>query len=151
MKRALLLAALCMSLPIAPTVYAGLGGDSANVQADADALHGVVKWKSGTLYDVGEFSTDTGIRVREYLSRTGMVFAIAWDGPVLPDLQQLLGSYFVPYTTALVAQDHLGLRRSLRLASSDLVVESGGHLRAYVGRAYLPLRLPADVALTELR
>jgi hypothetical protein len=150
MSRALPLAILGVSLILAPNAYAGLGGDAADIQADADALHGTVLLTAGTLYDVVEISTDVGIHVREYLSRAGTVFAICWNGPVAPDLHVLLGNYFVSYATALATQDHLGLRRSVRLTTTQLVVESGGHLRAYVGRAYLPLRLPAAVGLAEL-
>jgi len=151
MSRALLHAIVGLSLVLAPKANAGLGGDSADIQADAEALHGTVLPTTGALYDVVQISTDAGIQVREYLSHSGTVFAICWDGPVAPDLHVVLGSYFVDYSTALATQDHLGLRRSVRLTTTQLVVEYGGHLRAYVGRAYLPLRLPAGVGLAELR
>jgi Protein of unknown function (DUF2844) len=39
----------------------------------------------------------------------------------------------------------------VRIATSDLVVESEGHLRAYVGRGYLPALVPAGVSIGELR
>jgi hypothetical protein len=79
------------------------------------------------------------------------VFAVSWTAPVLPDLHRLLGSYFNEYTTALAALNRPGLRRSVRIASSGLVVESAGHLRAYAGRAYLPAFVPAGVQWADLR
>jgi hypothetical protein len=38
----------------------------------------------------------------------------------------------------------------LRVALPGLIVESGGHLRAYAGRAYLPALVPAGVPAADL-
>ena len=130
---------------------ASLAGDAASVSRDADALHGVKQTSIHPQFDIQQIDTDNGIQVREYLNRDGTVFAVTWAGPVVPDLQQLLGSQFTAYTTELAAREHLGLHRSVRLATSDLVVESDGHLRAYVGRAYLPAMIPIGVSAAELR
>jgi hypothetical protein len=129
---------------------AALGGDAASVLADAVASKGTVNTVVRQQYDIQEFTADSGVRVREYLNREGVVFAVSWSGPVLPDLQRLLGTHFAEYTAALAALDHPGLHRSVRVASSTLVVESGGHMRAYAGRAYLPALVPAGVSPAEL-
>jgi hypothetical protein len=129
---------------------AGLGGDEASALADGVASKGTVSAVIRQQYEMQEVSTDTGVQVREYLNRDGMVFAVSWTGPVLPDLQRLLGTHFAAYTTALAALNHPGLQRSVRVASQALVVESGGHLRAYAGRAYLPALIPAGVSPAEL-
>jgi hypothetical protein len=129
---------------------ADLGGDAASALADASELHGVVNTISLPLYAVQEITADTGLRVREYVNRDGVVFAVSWSGPVLPDLQRLLGAHYVEYTTALAALNHPGLHRSLRVALPGLIVESGGHLRAYAGRTYLPALVPAGVPAADL-
>ncbi len=129
---------------------AGLGSDAAQVLADATAMLGVIQSTPGQQYDVQEITAGTGTRVREYLSRSGQVFAVSWVGPVVPDLRQLLGSHYDSYAKGLSAL-RPGLRRSVRIASGDLVVESGGHMRAYSGRAYLPAFIPPGVPLSELR
>jgi hypothetical protein len=151
-KRSLLLAmAVANPLWVAPA-HASLGSDAASVLADGAELHGVVNSVIGQQYDIQEIAAEPGLRVREYLTRDGVVFAVSWTAPVLPDLQRLLGErFFEEYTTALAALNHSGLHRSVRVALSDLVVESGGHLRAYAGRAYLPALIPAGVAVAELR
>ncbi len=113
-------------------------------------LHGVVNSTSLPQYDIEEITADTGMRVREYVGRDGVVFAVNWTGPAMPNLQRLLGTHYVEYTTALAALSRPGLHRSVRIASSELVVESGGHLRAYAGRAYLPKLIPAGVAMADL-
>jgi hypothetical protein len=132
------------------SAHAGLGSDAASVLADATELHGVVNSAVHQQCDVQEISAETGMHVREYLNRDGVVFAVSWTGPVLPDLQQLLATYYAPYTAALAALNHPGLHRSARVTLPELVVESGGHLRAYAGRAYLPALIPAGMSAADL-
>jgi hypothetical protein len=148
--RALLFAVLGINPLWVGSAYAALGGDADGVLTDAAELHGIANTEIRQQYDIQEISAETGMRVREYLSRDGVVFAVSWSGPVLPDLQRLLGAHFAEYATALKALTHPGLHRSVRVASSELVVESGGHLRAYAGRAYLPALIPAGVSATEI-
>ncbi len=132
------------------SAHAALGGDAAGVPADAAELHGAVNTEIRQQYAIQEISAESGMRVREYLSRDGVVFAVSWSGPVLPDLQRLLGAHFAEYSAALKALIHPGLQRSVQVASPELIVESGGHLRAYAGRAYLPALVPAGVSPAEL-
>jgi hypothetical protein len=148
---ALLLLVLGTSALRVESARASLAGDAASVLSDADELHGVVQASILQQFEVQEILTDNGMQVREFLNRGGVVFAVTWAGPVVPDLQRLLGTQFPVYTAELAARDHLGLHRSVRVATSRLVVESDGHLRAYVGRAYLPAMIPAGVSAAELR
>lgn len=140
---------LCVvsSLP----AWAALGGNAASVSADVDTLKGEVRTTLLQSYDIHEITDTNGMRIREYLSRRGSVFAVAWAGPVMPDLPRLLGSHFTAYADALLAQPRTGHRRSLRVVTADLVLESGGHMRAIAGRAYLPAELPAGVSPTDIR
>jgi hypothetical protein len=135
---------------VAP-VRAALGGDTASVASDADALHGVIHSTPLQQYDIQEITSDNGMRLREFQNRSGVVFAIVWSGPAMPDLQKLLGASYQTYTTALAAASHSTLKRPLRIATSDLVVESEGHMRAYSGRAYLPALIPAGTSPADLR
>ncbi len=149
--RALLLLIVGTGVLWAESAHASLGGDTASVSSDADELHGIVQESILQQFEVQQIVTDNGMEVREFLNQDGIVFAVSWAGPVVPDLQQLLGTQFASYSAALAARDHLGLRRAVRVATSDLVVESDGHLRAYVGRAYLPAMIPIGVSAAELR
>jgi Protein of unknown function (DUF2844) len=142
---------LAANLICAATACAGLGDDAAGVAADAKTLQGGLHIQSLPLFDIHDISTDSGLHVREYLDRNGIVFAVSWDGPVQPDLQRLLQASFAEYNQARAALTQPGLRRSLRMVSPDLVVETGGHLRAYSGRAYLPKRVPAGATAADLR
>jgi hypothetical protein len=142
---------LGISLLCAGSAYAGLGSNTASVQDDASALNGAISVEIRQQYSIREISAETGMHVREFLNQDGVVFAVSWSGPALPDLQQILGTHFAEYSAALAALTHPGFHRSVRVASSGLIVESGGHLRAYAGRAYLPALVPAGVTLADLR
>ena len=92
-------------------------------------------------YVTRDTTLSTGTRVREYISPGGLVFAVTWDGPVLPDLKALLGTYF----DALVAESarmpragrsHIGVRLP------EVVIHSGGHMRAFEGSAWIPAQFP---------
>jgi hypothetical protein len=149
-KCALLVAAIGMSpFWAAGSARAALGGDAASVLDDGISMSGGVHSETGRQYEVFKISTATGVSVREYVNPDGIVFAASWSGPVPPDLRQLLGAHFSTYAAALTAVAHPGSHRSLRVESSGLVVELGGHLRAYVGRAYLAALIPAGVTAAE--
>jgi hypothetical protein len=84
-----------------------------------------------------------GASVRQYVSPAGKVFAVAWQGPAMPDLRQLLGPHFDRYVAA--AKDKRVKRAPVVIRESTLVLVSGGHPRAFSGRAYVPDLVPQDV------
>lgn len=131
------------------TAFATLGGDVASIQADQSAMNASLQITAEKGYAIHGLRTQAGLAVREYLSEAGQVFAVAWRGPTLPDLRQLLGNYYAAFTAAAQAQrsghGHLVIHRD------DLVVESSGHMRAFFGRAYLPQQLPPGVKLSEIQ
>jgi hypothetical protein len=93
-------------------------------------------------------STD-GVTVREYIAPSGKVFAVAWNGPLQPDLRQVLGRYFDEYHSG-ASSPRVG-RRSLVLERTDLVVHSFGHMRAFHGNAYVPSLLPPNFSATDIK
>ena len=92
----------------------------------------------------------TGTTVVEYLDKTGTVFAISWQGPVLPDLPATLGSYF-PQFTAEVQRLGRAARASgaLNLRTADLVVHSQGRMRHFSGYAYAPGLVPEGLDVQD--
>ena len=131
------------------TTLAALGGDLASVQTDQARLKATLRpvMQNGK-YAVHELQVPSGTVIRQYASPDGSVFGIAWRGPMLPDLKQLLGTYFDQYAAANVK--HTG-HRSIRIHQGGLVFESSGHMRAFVGRAYVPQLVPPGVAIEEIR
>jgi hypothetical protein len=133
---------------------ASLGGDIASVETDRmhmKAKHAAHQIPSSTgSYNVHETTLPTGTMVRQYVSQNGVVFAVTWSGPFMPDLRQLLGPHFDTMVARQSKQNHSG-HRILRQHESDLVVESGGHPRSFAGRAYLPDALPVGVAEKDIQ
>jgi hypothetical protein len=101
-----------------------------------------------TNYRVHDIELPSGTVLREFAALDGKVFAVAWSGPSIPNLRQALGRYFDEYVSAAGAMH--GVRHRIEVQESDLVVQSGGHMRRFSGRAYLPAALPAGVTLDEL-
>ncbi|MGD0270495.1 MAG: DUF2844 domain-containing protein [Candidatus Sulfotelmatobacter sp.] len=132
--------------------WASLGGDRASVDADQVHLQGTRTTKTAESYTVHEIQASNGTVVREYVSAEGKVFAVAWNGPWMPDLRQLLGNYFEQYVQAAKAQNAARPgRRPLMIEQPGLVVQVGGHPRAFTGRSYVPEMLPAGVQAEEIR
>jgi hypothetical protein len=66
----------------------------------------------------------------------------------MPNLRQTLGKYFDTYVAA--AQLKKANRRRVDVHEDNLIVEAGGHMRAYSGRAYLPQAVPSGVNIGDL-
>ncbi len=135
----------------APSVaFAVLGGDVSSIQTDRMQMKASLPVANmAANYTVHEMSVASGTTVREYASATGTVFAIAWQGRSIPDLRQLMGSYFDKYTTA--AKTAHGGHTHLIVRQDDLVVRSGGHMRSFAGSAYVPGMLPQGVTEADIK
>jgi hypothetical protein len=127
---------------------ATLGGTEQSVEVDRQHLRGSVTVSNEALYRVHELQLPSGTIVREFVAANGTVFAVAWRGPLLPDLRQTLGPYIGPYVAASKAR--VAGRHRVEINQKNLVVQSGGRMRAFAGRAYLPSAVPAGVSLEAL-
>ncbi len=150
------LAAACTS------AVAGLGSGVTSVEADRIAMQNsaspatgstpatvTAKQTSLSSYTQYEFALPSGTLVREFVSNTGVVFAVSWSGPFIPDLQQLLGeSNFKSFTTAVREQSERGPQV---VKQGSLVVRSSGRMRAFTGSAYLVDQMPSGVKPDDLQ
>jgi hypothetical protein len=90
----------------------------------------------------------SGTVVHEFVDASGSVFAVTWSGPFKPDLKELLGRHF----DALGQGAQGGATPAASAAKRDeVVVQSGGHMGAFEGRAWLPSRLPAGFDTQEMK
>ncbi len=105
---------------------------------------------AGNGYTVQEIYSPSNT-VREYVSPAGIVFGIAWNGLVYPDITQLLGAYTGEYRKALQQTLHQKGSRRLRVKSAGVVVEQWGHMRDLRGRAYAPALIPPGVSIDEIK
>jgi hypothetical protein len=148
------LVSILLSLIALPaTAFAALGGTVTTVDADRVHVQGaLMRIVRNNAYALHEIRSASGTMIREYVDSSGMVFAVAWDGPWLPDLQQVLGEHFEHYQSAMRnrRQARAG-RGAITIDDGGLVVQMSGHPRAFTGRAYLSARLPAGIQLESIR
>jgi Protein of unknown function (DUF2844) len=140
--------ALLLTVCTGPPSYASLGQDVSSIQADKAHLNASVRMIPKQLYSVQEMQTPNGSTIRQFVSPAGTVFAVSWQG-FSPDLRQLLGDYFDEYMAARSQATHRG--RGVHIDNGNLVVETGGHMRYVVGRAFLRDQVPAGVNIDEIR
>lgn len=143
---AVVLAATGVAAPSA--AEAALGQHVDSIAIDATHLSAVARASSvQAAYTVHTITLPSGTAVREYVGVNGVVFGVAWDGPTLPDLKTTLGASFDRFANSSPTRGG----GPLAVSTSDLVVYSGGHLRAFAGHAYLPHALPAGVDAAVVR
>lgn len=127
---------------------AALGEDASSVLADQAQMQARLEITSAAKFSVQRLLLPSATTVTQYVSPAGMVFAVTWQGPAMPDLQQVLGRYFETYSEAVKKQRASGARS---MQQPGLVVQTGGHMRAFFGRVYVPPMLPQGVAAEEIR
>jgi hypothetical protein len=148
------LAFLPLILLALPSIaFAALGGRVASVDADRIRVQGaLMRIVRNDVYALHEIRSASGTMIREYVNPSGVVFAVAWDGPWLPDLRQVLGDQFDRYQAVMQSRQRGRTGRgAVVIDEPGLVVQMSGHPRAFKGRAYLPAQLPAGLALESIR
>jgi len=147
LNRFKLLTALVIALP--SLAFASLGGTASSVQVDQINMKATKHVASTSVsFTVHEIQLPSGTTVREYVATNGRVFGVAWNGPVMPNLRQVLGSYFDTFTQSsnVTKNGH----SHLMVREADLVVHSTGHMRAFHGNAYVPSMLPEGVTSNQI-
>jgi len=135
-----------------PQAQATLGGLANSIEADRQSLSAirhddVVR----TNYTVEEIQSGS-VKVREYVSSTGVIFGVAWNGLTHPDLQTLLGlHYYGLYQNTLSQMKLVRGRKNLVVKNENLVVRKGGHQRSLLGQAYDPSLVPKGVTTDEIK
>jgi hypothetical protein len=137
---------LCAVIAGALPLWASLGGSAESVVADQVKFQARRTTVAMPEYTVHEISRDDGEVIREYVTPAGKVFGVSWSGPTIPDLAQLLGTYHAEFRNTLSAQPKSFGRKPAAVHNPDLIVETGGHMRAFQGRAYLNSALPSGVS-----
>lgn len=141
---------LCIALFLfASPAWGELGGNVASIKIDQQSMHGSLQVSSAANYQVHEIQTAQGATVREYVSTSGAVFGVAWNGRFTPDLRQLLGPYFDQYVNAV--QGTKTIRGPVSVQLPGFVIQRGGHQGSFSGRAYLPQMVPQDVSADAVK
>jgi hypothetical protein len=100
-------------------------------------------------YTARESRDANGVTIREYVLPSNVVFAVAWEGPIRPDMTVLLGSYFPNFVAA--GESRARGTGPLVEGNGDFRIESAGRLGHFFGMAYLPRLMPANVRPGDLK
>lgn len=144
--------AACLLLGFAAPSRAVLGGNEADIPAEAAATQMQMRLPDSRAgrYRLHEMRAGAARSlVRQYARADGTVFGVAWDGAVKPDLSQVLGPYYARYINAVQAAGRA--RGTRRIVGSDFTIVVSGHMRHFTGAAWLPSLTPADVDPAEIR
>jgi hypothetical protein len=142
---------LFLSLLQGALAYAALGSAPSNF-GDAPVRQGARSLAAASgdqVYTVSQSTLDSGTIVREYSDTAGIVFAVSWNGPTLPDLRTLLGDKFATMTSAAAKRPKAG-HSQLAVEQSDVVIVSNGHMRSFAGHAWIPSTLPAGFDINSI-
>ncbi len=129
--------------------WASLGEYEGSVTLDQQVLRGAVREEVRTGYKLHQIVASDGAVVREYVSPEGKVFAISWHAHFIPNLQQLLGSYFSRVQQAAQAKVQRGV--PLVIKTPDFAYFSGGRMMDFHGSAYVPGLLPKNLTAEVVR
>ena len=129
--------------------HAELGGRPEQFDAEGSTAQSNVT-SAGAAYLTRDTTLATGTRVREYISDGGVVFALTWEGPILPDLKALLGKHFDAMVAESARMPRAG-RSHIAVSGPEVVIHSGGHMRAFEGSAWIPGQLPAGFTADDVR
>ena len=128
--------------------HAALGGDVASVLRDSAALHASHAVTPFAAYDLHEATSAEGTTLREYVDRSGKVFALSWRGPASPDVRALLGAHAKHYEAV---RSRFSNHKVVNIDEPGFVVSIVKLPRGWSGRAVLPAAIPAGVTRNELR
>ncbi|MBW9105210.1 DUF2844 domain-containing protein [Paraburkholderia phenoliruptrix] len=142
--------AAALMLPLAS--YAALGGApgvGAPSQTSLRSAAAVTTPNGSASYRLHETRDVSGVAIREYTLPNNVVFAVAWQGPVRPDMNALLGNYF--HRAATAGADKPRGTGPFIERSDDFQIESMGRPGNFFGKAILPRLLPANVRAQDIR
>ena len=135
---------------ISQAALAGLGESADSISHDRSALRATAETVTPFVaYDVHEMTTEDGGRVREYASRSGTIFAVAWSGRTKPDLSALLAAHYADYLKA-AASNHFN-HKVLSVSNGDFAMRIMKLPRGFTGSAHVPALLPTGTAAQDIR
>ena len=136
------------SAVIAPTTAeATLGDDATSVRANQGHLGCELRVEKVASGERHVLALSNGTVIRQYLSPAGVVYAVTWHGPRMPNLQEIFGGY----AAQLSQRDRIrGGRHNMTLDGTNFMMRATGHGHTFAGRAWVPSLVPAGVDLNAL-
>ena len=142
----------CVALSMSAVAWAALGQPAASIAQDGTPVSQPVhrlKQTLPTTVNVQSVQTTMGALVTEYIA-SGVVFAVTWQGAMMPNLHQLLGEQAFQAVLAQQVAQHHGAQNPANIHTADYVVQTWGHMGSLHGMAYLPTLMPAGFDASNL-
>jgi len=139
------------------SALAGLGSspltqpNQGAVQTPKSAKAAILTAAATATFTDSTITLDSGTVTHEFVDAQNVVFAISWQGPVLPDFSALFGNYFSAYRVE-VERNRAAHRRGapIALKSDALVMSSQGRMGHFSGYAFVPSLVPAGVNIHDV-
>ncbi len=135
----------------ASSAQATVGQGASSVQSDMAQLKGTnYKVTTNSVYTTYSFFA-RGDTIKEYANSNGVIFAMSWRGATQPPIKGILGKYFNGYAAQFAARVRLHIRRPIMIKTPAIRVFRGGHMRGWVGSAFVQSLAPAGITMGDLR
>ena len=131
--------------------FASLGQDLDSINGERKRMVARHRVLSGAQYSLHELQGADGSRVQQYVSSSGMVFAVSWRTLYKPDLSSLLGPSYAGYAaSARAAAQRPGVQRHFQHDDLDLVLQASAHLHVFSGFAFRRSMLPRGLTPQQI-
>jgi hypothetical protein len=125
-----------------PKAHAAVGDDVSVVAADQARLQASLRIVPVKSYAIHELTSPAGATIREYVAKTGKVFAVSWSGGWRPNLRDIMGSRYDQYLEAMRGKRRA--RGPVHIELPGMVVSMGSYLRNFWGHVVLTDLAPTD-------
>lgn len=145
-KHHIQIAAILFLIGLLPSVaQAELGSNASSVLAEQKEFNSQLATSNQNGVTVYTLTLLSGTVIQEYASANGVIFALSWSGPDLPNLQVILGNYFKDYLAGIKQS-----RGAFSINTEIIVIQSAGMMGAFQGFALLPKQAPAGFTMKNL-
>ena len=146
-----LLAALLVFGVGVPEARASLGGRGESIDHDRLILKAQRHLTSVKGTQVHELTLANTTVVREYSRADGVVFAVSWQGPGRPNLEEIFGAYYPRFQADNSTAVRQHYRQALGSDHLDFIVRTGGHSGDFWGMAFLPMQAPSGFSPADMK
>lgn len=118
-----------------------MGDDASAIVADQSRLQARVRISRHASFSVHELEAPSGVTIRNFVGRTGKIFAVSWSGGWRPNLRDIFGNHYDRFLAGTHGQRVA--RGVARIELPGMIVVMGGPQRASFGRVILTDLAPA--------
>ncbi len=151
MRIGLTVFSLMLVLSFSSVALATMGESATTVQTDMSHLQGHnLQVTSNSVYTTYTFQA-RGDVIKEFANTDGVIFALTWRGRAPLNMRGISGKHYQAYRAMRAMQPHLHVRHPIIVKTPLMTVYRGGHMRDWMGLAYMKSLAPSGVSERDLR